>query len=79
MIFYIPGRPKRNGAGKVICLKCKRADKVFKIEYSDAPVASRHINNNGDTTRNPIYKGRYQENCIAGPAKYFCDRDKVKF
>ena len=79
LIFYIPGHPKRNAGGKVICLKCKRTDKVFKIEYSDSPVAARHINNNGDTSYNPIYKGRYLANRITGPAKYFCDRDKLKF
>jgi len=79
MTFYIPGQPRRNSLGKVICLKCKRTDKVYKIEYSDAPVVTRHISKSGDTTYSPIYKGTYQESCIVGPAKYFCDRDKVKF
>ncbi len=77
--FYIPGPHKRNTLGKVICPKCKRTDKVYKIEYGDAPVMTRHISKSGDTTYSPIYKGTYQESCIVGPAKYYCDRDKVKF
>lgn len=79
MTFYIPGNPKRNSLGKVICHKCKRADKVYKIKYGDSPVVTRHINKSGDTTYSPIYKGTFYESCIAGPAKYYCDRDKVKF
>ncbi|NNV58028.1 hypothetical protein [Limnovirga soli] len=79
MAFYIPGLLKRNALGKVICPICKRADKVYKIQYGDAPVITRHISNTGDTTYSPKYKGTYQESCIIGPAKYYCDRDKAKF
>jgi hypothetical protein len=79
MTFYIPGQHKKNSFGKAICPKCKRTDKVYKIEYGDAPVMTRHISKSGDTTYSPIYKGTYQESCIVGPAKYYCDRDKAKF
>ena len=79
MTFYIPGLLKRNALGKVLCPICKRADKVHKIQYGDAPVMTRHISNTGDTTYSPIYKGTYQESCGGTPAKYFCDRDKAKF
>jgi hypothetical protein len=79
MKFYIPGLHKRNTFGKVICPKCKRTDKVYKIEYGDAPVTTQYISKSGDTTYSPIYKGTYQGSCIVGPAKYYCDRDKVKF
>ena len=79
MAFYIPGLLKRNALGKVVCPICKRADKVYKIQYGDAPVITRHISNTGDTTYSPIYKGTYQESCIIGPAKYYCERDKAKF
>jgi len=79
MTFYIPGQPKRNALGKVICPKCNRTDKVYRIEYGDAPVVTRHISKSGDTSYSPIYKGIYQEGCIVEPAKYYCNRDKVKF
>ncbi|NCT74225.1 MAG: hypothetical protein GXC78_06840 [Chitinophagaceae bacterium] len=79
MIFYIPRKHKKNSFGKTICPKCKRTELVYKIEYGDAPVMTRHISKNGDTTYSPIYKGTYRESCIVGPAKYYCDRDKVKF
>jgi len=77
--FYIPGLLKRNTLGKALCPICKRADKVYKIHYGDAPVMTRRISKNGDTTYSPIYKGTYQESCIVGPAKFYCDRDKAKF
>ena len=79
MTFYIPGLIKRNSLGKALCPICKRADKVYKIQYGDAPVMTRRISKSGDTTYSPIYKGTYQESCIAGPAKYYCDRDKARF
>jgi hypothetical protein len=79
MTFYIPVQLKRNFLGKVLCPICKRTDKVYKIHYGDAPVMTRHIRKTGDTTYSPIYKGTYQESCIVGPAKYYCDRDKAKF
>lgn len=40
---------------------------------------TRQINKTGDTTYSSIYKGIYQESCIAGLAKYICERDKAKF
>ena len=79
MTFYIPGQHKRNAQGKVICPKCRREDKVYKIEYGFAPIVTRHISKSGDTTYSPLYKGTYQEGCVVGPAKYYCDRDKAKF
>ena len=79
MTFYIPGEPKRNAFGKILCPICKRADKVYKIHYGDAPVVTRYISKAGDTTYSPIYKGTYQEGCIVGPASYYCERDKAKF
>jgi hypothetical protein len=79
MTFYIPGLLKRNALGKILCPICKRADMVYKIQYGDAPILTRHISNSGDTTYRPIYKGTYQAGCIVDPAKYYCDRDKAKF
>lgn len=79
MTFYIPGQVKRNAFGKVLCPICKRTDMVYKIQYGDAPIMTRHISKTGDTTYSPIYKGTYQESCIVGLAKFFCDRDKAKF
>jgi hypothetical protein len=79
MTFYIPGRYNKNVLGRVICPKCKKADKVYKISYGDAPVFTRRITKSGDTTYSSIYKGTYQAFCMQGPANYYCDRDKVKF
>ena len=79
MTFYISGQHKKTALGKTICPKCKRTDQVYKIQYSGMPVMTRHISKTGDTTYSPIYKDTYQESCIVGPAKYYCDRDKAKF
>ena len=79
MTFYIPTKIKRNTLGKVICPKCKRTDKVYPIEYGDAPITTSYISKSGDTTYSSIYKGKYRESCIVEPAKYYCDRDKIKF
>jgi hypothetical protein len=79
MTFYIPGLVKRNTFGKVICPKCKRTDKVYKIRHSDAPVSTILISESGDTTYSPIYKGKYQAGCLGGAATHYCDRDKLQF
>jgi len=79
LTFYIPGQPRRNAFGKVICPKCKKADKVYEIEYGDNPITVRNISLSGDTTYSPLYKGKYYQECLVRPAKYYCDRDKVKF
>lgn len=70
---------KKTFLGKVICLKCKKADKVYEIEYSDPPIVTHKINKPGDTIYSKIYKNKYREGCIAEPAKYYCERDDVKF
>jgi hypothetical protein len=79
MNFFLPSQPKRNALGKAICPKCKRTDKVYEIEYGDPIVSSLRIGKSGDTTFSPIYKGKYRTGCLSGSAKYYCDRDKVKF
>ena len=79
MTFFIPTIPKTNTLGKIFCPKCKRTDKVYKIKYGDNPTYVRHINASGNTTYSPLYKGTYQEDCTERPAKYYCDRDKIKF
>ncbi|HLY71929.1 MAG TPA: hypothetical protein VKR53_19480, partial [Puia sp.] len=79
MTFNLPIKYKKNTLGKVICPKCNRSDKVYKIEYGDAPVTTMHINKSGDTSYSPIYKGIYQASCVVEMAKYYCYRDKIKF
>jgi hypothetical protein len=79
MTFYVPGEVKTNAFGKIICPKCKRTDKVYPIEYG-FPTYVSYVDKNGDTTFSSIYKGKYQAgNCSVTPAKYYCDRDKIKF
>lgn len=80
MTFYIPSLRKKNFLGQVLCPKCSKADKVYKIEYGDGAVFVQQISKTGDTTYSPIYKGTYQAGtCLIGIAKYFCERDKIKF
>lgn len=40
---------KKTILGKVICLKCKKVDKLYEIEYSDPPIVTRKINKLGNT------------------------------
>lgn len=70
---------KRNRLGKIICLKCKKIDKVYEIQYS-SPIVIRKINKLGDTIYSKIYKNKYNEaSCISEPSKYYCEKDDVKF
>jgi len=79
MIFYLPANYRKNVLGQVICIKCNKADKVYKIVYNNSPIVTRIVNSKGDTSYSPLNKGKYYAGCIAGPAKYYCDRDHVKF
>jgi hypothetical protein len=81
LTFYIPGIIKKNYLGQTLCIKCKKADKVYKIRYGDAlPIISRQVSENGDTTFSRIVNGHYNSgSCIGGIAKYYCDREKVEF
>ena len=78
--FDVPMHIKRNLLGLVVCQKCNKSDKVYEIEYGDAPVYITSINGEGDTINSPIYKGKYTAGtCLVGPATYYCDRDKIEF
>ena len=81
MTFLLPAKPKRNTLGQVVCLKCRKADKTYKIRYGDAlPTSERQILENGDTVYSPIVDGHYNAgHCVAGLARYYCDRDKIRF
>jgi hypothetical protein len=64
---------------QIIYPKCGYTDKVYEVEYGAITVEGR-INKKGETTDIPIYKGKYQaETCVVKIAKYYCDRDKIKF
>lgn len=79
LTLYIPAEPLRNSSGKVICLKCNKADRVYPIEYGE-PIYVLDIGKAGKRTISPIYHGKYQAgSCIVKSARYFCDRDNVKF
>ncbi len=81
MSFYIPALKKRDFLGQILCLKCNKSDKVYKIRYGDGlTLTKRHIAKSGDTTYSPIVNGYYNAGtCIAGLATYYCDRDKMIF
>lgn len=78
--FFIPAKIKKNIFGKVYCPICHRTDKVYKIVYSDNPTFVARTSQDGDTIYSPLYRGTFQAGtCINEVARYFCDRDKVKF
>jgi hypothetical protein len=79
MNFNFTAKYEKTVLGKVICLKCKKADKIYEIQYSYSPIVKRKINKNGDTIFSKIYKNKYREDCVVEPAKYYCERDDVKF
>ena len=65
----------------MLCPKCRKADKVYKIRYGDGlPLSTRHISESGDTTYSPIVNGHYNAGtCLVGVATYYCHRDRIKF
>jgi hypothetical protein len=83
LTINIPIQYKKNIFGKAYCPKCGKADKTYKISYSDAPIYySLNINGNGDTISSAIYKGKYQAGtCVssAQSAQWYCDRNKIEF
>jgi hypothetical protein len=81
MTFYIPALRKKNFLGQMLCPKCNKANKVYKIEYGDGiPMGTQIISETGDTTYSTIVNGHYYAGtCVVNMATYYCDRDKVKF
>lgn len=81
LTFYIPALRKKNVLGQMLCPKCNKADKVYKIRYGDRlPMATQIVSETGDTTYSPIVNGNYNAGtCIVGVAAFYCDRDKVRF
>ena len=80
MTFYIPAQIKRTALGNIKCLKCNKTDMVYPINYGDAPIYTSRTTESGEKSLSPIYKGKYQAGTsIVRTAKYYCDRDKVKF
>ena len=80
LTFYIPAIRKKNFLGQMLCPKCHRADKVYKIIYGDGMPVEREISESGDTIYSTIVNGHYYAGtCLVGIPKYFCDRDKVQF
>ena len=82
MTFYIPGIRKKTALGKTTCPKCKKADKVYKIVYSDGipdhfddDIKVHKQNENPNIIDGEYYAGT----CIVGVAKFYCDRDKAEF
>jgi hypothetical protein len=80
LTFYLPALRKKNALGQVICPKCKKADKVYKIIYGDGiPDHFDDEPSNRDPNSSIIDGQYYKGTCIVGVAKFFCDRDKVEF
>lgn len=78
--LVIPAIVEKNKSGKPICPKCRKADKIYKVAYGDGLPVTLIITSAGDTTYSNIVGNQYNEGtCLQGLAKYYCDRDKVKF
>lgn len=80
LTFYLPALRKKNTLGQVICPKCKKADRVYKIIYGDG--IPDHLDGDATThdSNSSIIEGQYYKGtCIVSIAKFFCDRDKVEF
>ena len=58
---------KKDVVGRIICPKCKKSDKTMPIIYS-------FENKIGVTP-----EGYYASTDVVKPARYYCDRDKIKF
>lgn len=79
MTFYLPCEPKKDSLGKIICPKCHKADKVYPIEYG-APVYVRNANKHDNPSNKKISLGKYEAGtCTVSAARYYCDRDNIKF
>lgn len=66
--FLIPGERKKNLFGKIICPKCKKADKVYTIVY-----------NGSGNDKGKAAEEKEERPSPGKPAKYYCERDKVEF
>lgn len=66
--FFIPGERKKNLLGKIICPKCKKADKVYTIVYEGSGSDKWKAADEKEERPSP-----------GKPAKYYCERDKVEF
>ena len=78
--LVIPAVIKKNKSGHPICPKCRKADKIYKIAYGNGLPVTLTITSTGDTTYSNIVGKQYNEStCISGLARYYCDRDRVKF
>jgi hypothetical protein len=72
---------KKNLFKTAVCPKCRKADRVYKIRYGDAPVYTVRTND-GDTAYSPIHNGVYEAGTcvsVAQSAEWYCDRDKIQF
>jgi len=80
MVLYIPVQQRKNIFGRIICPKCGKADKVYKISYGMPQYIKTNISPRGDTTYSRIYNGYYYAGTdVTGVAKYHCERDKIEF
>jgi hypothetical protein len=77
--FQLPIEPSRNILMQVLCPKCHKTNKVYKIRHSDAPVVTRIVDQKGNIAYSPIYKGYFMAGCIGGAERFYCSRDKIMF
>jgi hypothetical protein len=77
MNFYIPASRKKNSKGNTICPICNKADKILIIDYG--MFASKYSKKEKKFITE-VSKGHINAGtCIVGIARFFCERDKVKF
>jgi hypothetical protein len=67
MFFYVPIKLQLNNKGQVICPKCKKVDKVFKIIFSHPP------------GYDDLVKKGVIDTTIHHQGIYYCSRDNLSF
>ena len=69
----------KNKKGEIICIKCNKSDKTYKIGNHGMPIISKKVNVQGDTIYRKIYSITDRESRSINISKYYCERDNVKF
>ena len=77
-VLLIPAEKRCDHAGRILCPKCHKGDKVYPIEYG--MLSSTEVEDSRRAGGSGIVNGKFMPGtCEPMAAKYYCDRDKVQF